>query len=137
MIARDITRSRREAGAARRAAGEHHGVVSEGTRPVVDPSAQPAWMRTGYKFFPYAARQSGQWWVLRFNNDFPEREMYTLFIEGRAAADVTGSHVHQIPLAASIGALKPGFTKYRTWRWTPPATSTSPTTARRATPAGC
>jgi hypothetical protein len=36
-----------------------------------------------------------------------------------------------------VTVTPPGFTKYRTWRWTPPATSTSPTTARRATPAGC
>lgn len=47
------------------------------------------WQRTGYRFFPYAAEQSGQWWVLRFNPGFPEHEMYTLFVDGHAAGDLT------------------------------------------------
>jgi hypothetical protein len=76
-------------------------------RPVVDKTARPQWMRTGYKFFPYAARQSGQWSVLRLNYDFPEHELYTLFVDGSAAVDVTGAADHRIPLAASVGALKP------------------------------
>lgn len=63
-------------------------------------------MRTGYKFFPYATQQSGQWWVLRFNFGFPEHELYTLFIDGRATLDVTGRIDHPVPLAASIGALQ-------------------------------
>lgn len=39
----------------------------EDSSPVVrlDTQARLAWMRTGYKFFPYAARWSDQWWVLR------------------------------------------------------------------------
>jgi hypothetical protein len=74
---------------------------------MVDPSAQPAWYRTGYQFFPYAARQSGQWWVLRFNYGFPEHDEYTLFVDGSAAADVTGDVDHDIPLAANIGRLDP------------------------------
>lgn len=65
------------------------------------------WKRTGYKFFPYDAKQSGQWWVLRFNFDFPEHDLYTLFVDGSAALDVTGDINHRIPLAASVGALKP------------------------------
>lgn len=73
----------------------------------VDPSVRPVWRRTGYKFFPYATQQSDQWWVLRLNFGFPDHEMYTLFVDGRATLDVTGSIDHHVPLAASIGALKP------------------------------
>jgi hypothetical protein len=76
-------------------------------RPAVDSSVRPAWRRTGYKFFPYATQQAGQWWVLRLNYDFPEHEMYTLFVDGRAALDVSGNVNHDMPLAASVGALKP------------------------------
>lgn len=74
---------------------------------MVDLSVWPAWMRTGYKFIPYAAQQSDQWWVLRLNLGFPEHELYTLFVDGHAALDVTGRIDHHVPLAASIGALKP------------------------------
>ena len=81
---------------------EHNGVMSDETRPPVDPAAQPAWMRTGFKFFPYAPRQSGQWWVLRFSYDFPEHEMYTLFIDGRAAADITADAGSPIPLTVRV-----------------------------------
>ena len=81
--------------------------MSSMAHPDIDQQAQPAWMRTGYKFFPYAARQAGQWWVLRFNYDFPAHEMYTVFVDACAAADVTGHYIHQIPLAASTGALEP------------------------------
>jgi hypothetical protein len=56
----------------------------------VDVDARPDWMRTGYKFFPYAARQGEQWWVLRLNFDFPAHPLYTVFIDGTAAADTTG-----------------------------------------------
>ena len=61
-------------------------------RPQIDPWVQPAWRRTGYKFFPYAARHGGQWWVLRFNYCFPEHDLYTVFIDGCAAVDVTGHY---------------------------------------------
>lgn len=58
--------------------------------PCVDTDARPDWVRAGYKFFPFAARQSGRWWVLRTNFDFPEHPLYTLFIDGRPAADISG-----------------------------------------------
>jgi hypothetical protein len=73
----------------------------------VDVDARPDWMRTGYKFFPYAARQGEQWWVLRLNFDFPEHALYTVFIDGTAAVDTTGDVANSIPLVASIGALNP------------------------------
>jgi hypothetical protein len=83
------------------------GVFSDTIGPMIDPSAQPVWYRTGYKFFPYAAKQSGQWWVLRFNYGFPEHDRFTLFVDGRAALDVTGDVNHRIPLAVSVGRLQP------------------------------
>lgn len=55
----------------------------------IDTTAQPRWRRTGYRFFPYAAELSGTWWVLRLNPGFPEHDMYTLFVDGHAAADLT------------------------------------------------
>lgn len=73
----------------------------------IDTTAHPQWLRTGYKFFPYAAPQSGKWWVLRLNYGFPEHDMYTLFIDGGCVADITGDPSSQIPLAASIGSLQP------------------------------
>ncbi|MEB3032543.1 hypothetical protein [[Mycobacterium] nativiensis] len=73
----------------------------------IDTSARPEWLRTGYKFFPYAAIQSGKWWVLRFNYGFPEHDLYTLFIDGDWVGDITGAMTSQIPLVAIIGALKP------------------------------
>jgi len=79
--------------------------MSKPSSPVLDPTARPAWRPTGYKFFPYAARHCGQWWVLRRNYGFPDHDMYTVFIDGRAAADVTGND--RCPLAASIEALQP------------------------------
>jgi hypothetical protein len=80
----------------------------EDSSPVVgvDTQARPAWMRTGYKFFPYAARQSDQWWVLRSNFDFPVHDLYTLFVDGVAAVDVTGDIEHSIPLVAGVGSLR-------------------------------
>lgn len=75
--------------------------------PTIDTSARPEWLRTGYKFFPYAAMRSGKWWVLRFNYGFPEHDLYTLFIDGDCAGDITGDMTSKIPLVASIGALKP------------------------------
>jgi hypothetical protein len=77
----------------------------------VDVDARPDWMRTGYKFFPYTARQGKQWWVLRLNFDFPEHALYTVFIDGTAAVDTTGDVTNSIPLVASIGALK-SFTAF-------------------------
>src|ERR1700757_5132208 len=73
----------------------------------IDAAADPQWLRTGYKFFPYAARQSGQWWVLRLNHGFPEHDMYTLFVDGKAAVDVTGSADHSSALVRSIAPLRP------------------------------
>ncbi|MFL0177104.1 hypothetical protein [Mycobacterium sp. SMC-13] len=71
----------------------------------IDTSARPAWHRTGHKHFPYAAHQSGVWWVLRRNFEFPEIDMFTLFVDGLAAADVTAGPNDPVPLVASIGAL--------------------------------
>ncbi|WP_231986595.1 hypothetical protein [Mycobacterium sp. 852002-40037_SCH5390672] len=69
--------------------------------------AQPRWLRTGYKFFPYAAEQAGHWCVLRLNYGFPEHDMYTLFVDGRAAIDITGSPDHSSALVRSIASLRP------------------------------
>lgn len=73
--------------------------------PTIDTDARPSWHRTGYKHFPYAARQSGHWWVLRANYGFPEHDMYTLFIDNQAVADVTADPGHPLPLVASIASL--------------------------------
>jgi hypothetical protein len=73
----------------------------------VDTDVTPRWRRTGYRYFPYAACQSGQVWVLRANYCFPEHDLCTLFIDGRAVADVTSSAEDPRPLLASIGSLKP------------------------------
>lgn len=78
---------------------------SFGLAGAIDTSARPAWHRTGHKHFPYAAHQSGQWWVLRRNFEFPEIDMFTLFVDGLAAADVTADPNDPVPLVASIGAL--------------------------------
>jgi hypothetical protein len=77
------------------------------TPTAIDEAAQPHWLRTGYKFFPYAARQSGQWWVLRLNHGFPEHDLYTLFVDGRPAVDVTGSPDHSSALVRSVASLRP------------------------------
>jgi hypothetical protein len=77
------------------------------TAPAVEEAAQPQWLRTGCRFFPYAARQSGQWWVLRLNHGFPEHDMYTLFVDGKPAVDVTGSADHFSALVRSIAPLRP------------------------------
>jgi hypothetical protein len=83
------------------------GYESAADPPSVDVRTRPRWMRTGYRFFPYAALESGQWWVLRINFDFPAHDMYTLFVDGAAVADITGSTDHPAPLLAGIAALKP------------------------------
>jgi hypothetical protein len=75
------------------------------TGTAIDTSAHPNWLRTGYKFFPYAAKQSGHWWVLRLNTGFPEHDLYTLFVDGAASVDITGPG--DTPLAASVAALTP------------------------------
>jgi hypothetical protein len=84
---------------------------SDGSDPVtptaIDETASPQWLRTGYKIFPYAAKQSGQWWVLRLNHGFPEHDMYTLFVDGKPAVDVTGSADHSSVLVRSIASLRP------------------------------
>jgi hypothetical protein len=50
-----------------------------------DANVRSDWLRTGYQHFPYAAEQSGQWWVLRLNHGFPEHDLYTLFVDGRTS----------------------------------------------------
>jgi len=72
----------------------------------LDQGARPGWWRTGHKHFPFAAQQSGQWWVLRMNFGFPEHDMFTLFVDGQAAADITADPGHPVPLLASVGALQ-------------------------------
>jgi hypothetical protein len=79
---------------------------SPATPPAIDETAQPHWLRTGYKFFPYAAKQSGQWWVLRLNYGFPDHDMYTVFVDGRAAVDITGGPDHSSVLARGIASLR-------------------------------
>jgi hypothetical protein len=76
------------------------------TRSPVDPAVEPQWLRTGYRFFPYAAWQDGRWWVLRVNYGFPEHDFATLFIDGAARADVTGDAKDGRPLVSSIGRLR-------------------------------
>lgn len=80
--------------------------ASEAAAPI-DTAASPDWLMTGYKFFPYAARQNGQWWVLRMNYDFPEHDLYTIFVDGTATADVSGNPESPVPLAASVAGLRP------------------------------
>ncbi|SPM35890.1 hypothetical protein A4G26_06170 [Mycobacterium rhizamassiliense] len=75
--------------------------------PVLDTAASPRWLRTGYRHFPYAAQQAGQWWVLRLNHGFPEHDMYTLFIDGHAVADATADAGHPLPLVAGLASLAP------------------------------
>jgi hypothetical protein len=73
----------------------------------IDVAVRPDWMRTGYKYFPYAAWESGQWWVLRANYCFPEHDLVTLFVDGRAVADITAPKQDARPLVASVAALEP------------------------------
>ena len=72
----------------------------------IDATARPAWRRTAHKHFPFAAYQDRCWWVLRLNFGFPEHDMYTLFIDDLAVADITADANHTMPLLASIGALR-------------------------------
>jgi hypothetical protein len=73
----------------------------------VDTATAPDWLRTGYQFFPYATNVAGQAWVLRANHYFPEHDLCTLFIDGRAVAEVTSGPDDPRPLLASIGSLRP------------------------------
>lgn len=84
-------------------ASEHPSAASA----AIDTSARPHWLRTGYRFFPYAAQRNGQWWVLRLNHGFPEHDMYTLFVDGRVVADLTGDPSHPAPLVVSVAPLRP------------------------------
>lgn len=86
-------------------AGPITGNQPPGPAPAIDTGAQPAWRRTGNKQFPYAADQSDHWWILRANHGFPEHDMYTLFVDGQAVADITADPDHPLPLLASVGAL--------------------------------
>jgi hypothetical protein len=73
----------------------------------IDSAAQPQWLRTGYTFFPYAAHHSGQWWVLRLNHGFPEHDLYTVFIDGSPAADISADPDNATPLIAGVASLRP------------------------------
>jgi|GEM_PF-1483389 len=83
----------------------HEPTHETSTRRVVDTTLEPHWLRTGYRFFPYAALQDRQWWVIRVNYGFPEHDFVTLFIDGAAVADVTPEADDPRPLVASIGRL--------------------------------
>jgi hypothetical protein len=73
----------------------------------IDTAAQPRWSRTGYTFFPYATQHCGQWWVLRLNHGFPEHDLYTVFVDGSPAADITANSDDPSPLVATVASLKP------------------------------
>ncbi len=71
----------------------------------IDAVAGQRWQRTGYRFFPYAAKESGTWWVLRLNVGFPEHDLYTLFIDSQAVADVTSDDIRAVgDLAPDVAA---------------------------------
>lgn len=79
----------------------------------------PRWHRTGYRFFPFAAEQSGRWWVLRINHGFPEHDLYTLFVDGEAVGDLTSTpdDASRLPVldaatARSVVAPVSGFVDY-------------------------
>ena len=86
----------------------------------IDVAAQPHWTRTGYKFFPYVARQSGQWWVLRLNFGFPEHDMYTLFVDAKPVVDITDDPHHPAALVRSIAATMIPQRRYPHLMPTPP-----------------
>jgi len=73
----------------------------------IDTVARPRWSRTGYTFFPYAAQYSDRWWVLRLNHGFPEHAMYTVFIDGKPAVDITANSADPAPLVAGVASLRP------------------------------
>lgn len=80
----------------------------------IDTDIEPDWQRTGYRYFPYAACQDGQWWVVRANFCFPEHDFTTLFIDGAAVAEVTAAAGDGRPLVASIGRLSMTHPQQRT-----------------------
>jgi hypothetical protein len=45
--------------------------------------------------------------VLRLNHGFPEHDMYTLFVDGKPAVDITSSPGHSSALVRSIASLRP------------------------------
>lgn len=54
-----------------------------------DHVARPVlWQCTGAPVFVHAARVDDAWWVLR-RNGFPDHPLYTLFVGGVVAGDVT------------------------------------------------
>jgi hypothetical protein len=77
------------------------------TGTAIDSAARPQWLRTGYAFFPYAADHCDQWWVLRLNHGFPEHDLYTGFIDGSPAADITADPDNPSPLIAGVASLQP------------------------------
>ena len=48
-----------------------------------------------------------KWWVLRLNYGFPDHDLYTLFVDGRPAVDITGSADHSSALVRGVAALRP------------------------------
>ncbi|WP_245556961.1 hypothetical protein [Jongsikchunia kroppenstedtii] len=68
---------------------------------------RPTWRWTGYRYFPYAARHDRQWWVLRLNWGFPEHDLFTLFIDGRAIGDITPPTRPEKPFELSVAPLRP------------------------------
>jgi hypothetical protein len=106
------------------------------TGTAIEAAARPHWVHTGYKFFPYAAQQSGHWWVLRLNHGFPEHDMYTVFIDGTAAADLTADAANPSPLVA----MPPPPSLHWTPRRPPPscrASRPTSTTAANTTTRAC
>ena len=75
--------------------------------PAIDTATRPQWCRTGDTNFPYAAHQAERWWLLRRNHGFPEHDMYTLFVDGQAPADITAAPPHRLPSPANIAAPQP------------------------------
>jgi hypothetical protein len=71
----------------------------------IDTAIEPHWLRTGYRFFPYAALQAGHWWVIRVNFCLPEHDFAALFTDGAAVAEVTAAADAARALVASIGRL--------------------------------
>ncbi|WP_301123561.1 hypothetical protein [Mycolicibacterium fortuitum] len=66
---------------------------------------RPEWRSTGDKEFPFAADVAGSWWVLRLNHVFPERDLYTLFVDSAAIADFTPDRGSDMPLLATAPLL--------------------------------
>ncbi|WP_336671075.1 hypothetical protein [Tsukamurella sp. USMM236] len=69
-------------------------------------AASPEWYRTGFRYFPYAARHDDAWWVLRVNHGFPEHNLLTLFVGGAAVVDVTPGSSSS-PFHTSLSRLQP------------------------------